>query len=167
MGKKVDKKDVILGIIMITLSLYMFLGSNVIVGKSILKENITVGRADFYIKFLATALLVISFVMILKALGLFSSSNDRTNSSPATKTAKLSFVALIIYTVILKPIGFFISSFVLVTFLSLIIRLEETKINPQDRKDFVKPIIISCTFSLISVLSIMYVFTKWLKVILP
>lgn len=167
MGKKVDKKDVILGIIMIALSLYIFWGSNVIVGKSILKENITVGRADFYIKFLATALLVISFVIILKALGLFSSSNDRTNSNPMNKTAKLSFIALIIYTVILKPIGFFISSFVLVTFLSLIIRLEETKINSQKMKDFVKPIIISCTFSLVSVLSIMYVFTKWLKVILP
>lgn len=165
--REINKKDVILGLIMLSLSGYILFGSNVIVGDSILKESILVGRADFYIKFLAIIMILISAALILKAFGVFGLKNKETSDEPTNNVAKLSFVALIIYGFILKPMGFFASSFLLIMFLSFIIRIKEDGIDLKDKKLVIKSLVISCAFSIITVSIFAYIFTNWLKVVLP
>lgn len=167
MERNINKKDVILGLIMLGLSGYILFGNNVIVGNSIFKEEIIVARAEFYLKFLSVGMMIISVALIMKTLKIFKVKDQETTSEPINNIVKLSFVALIIYVFILKPVGFFISSFLLVAFLSYIIRLKENNIDLTDKKSVIKSLIISCIFSLTTVLIIMFIFTRWLKVVLP
>lgn len=167
MLKKINTKDIGLGLIMMGLSLYILLGSNVVIGNSIFKENIIVGRAEFYLKFLASIMILISLILIVRALNKSGLKGDNVTSIQSNNVVKLSFAALIIYILVLKLKGFFLSSFLLVTFLSFIIRLKENGIDINDKKLVFKSFLISCIFSLISVLVIMYIFKNWLNVVLP
>lgn len=165
--RKINIKDIALGFIMLGLSIYIFIGDNVILGNSIFKESIIIGRAEFYLKFLATVMILISLVLIIITLKKSRIKCNNESSIPSNNVVSLSFGALIIYVLVLKPLGFFLSSFLLTTFLSFIIRLRENRIDTRDKKLVLKSFLISCIFSLVSVLLIRYIFENGLNVILP
>lgn len=164
MKKDINKKDLILGLAMICLSVYILFSGDVITGNSIFKEEILVGKADFYIKFFAGILMIVSIALIVKALGLFGLKPTPVTKEPVNHVVVLSFIAMFIYLLIIRSVGFFIASFLLITTMSFVIRLKEDKIDLTDKKSVLKTLVISAIFSIIMVSITLLIFEKLLKV---
>ncbi len=168
MNKANRIKDIILGTMMISFSLYILLSESVIKGNSIFRESIVIARADFYIKFLAVLLIIISFIVFIKAFLPSKDSEENINSKKKNNfLAIFSFIGLAVYTAVLKRIGFFVDSFLLVTLLSFLIMIEEKSLDLKKKSVLIKGLLQSVVISLITVSVITFIFTNWLKVVLP
>jgi len=117
--KKVN--DFVLSILMLIVGLYVVFGPKTV---SHIAQNGLGGffaRPDVYMKALAVALIVLSIILIIKSIG-FVEFGEKIEGFKFYVNREIIFttILLIVYTIVLPKIGFFISTFLMVVSLVLI-----------------------------------------------
>ena len=162
--KVVNKRDLYSSIVLAVIGLYITFGKNVITGKTFGVDSMPMAaRADVYLKTLGLVLAVLSLVLLVRAI--------RTDKEVIKKeipiVAIIGAASLVVYIFILKPLGFFISSVLLITAWTFMFRLKEYHIDLKDKRTVLKTLGISFAFSIIIVALLQLAFTKLLGVRLP
>ena len=162
--KSINKRDLGSSIVMALVGLYVTFGKNVITGKTFGTESMPLAaRADVYLRVLGGLLLVLSLVLMARAL----CRNEKTQKKEIPPVAVIGAILLIVFALIVKPLGFFVSASVLVAAWTFIFRVKEYHIDRNDKKALAKAAGISIAFALIIVAVLQLAFTHLLGVRLP
>ena len=123
-------------------------------------------RADMYIRLLGGLLLFLTVLLFLKNLN-FTKSETTTLNIPITPQAILTILSLVFYTLVLRTIGFALSTFIVSAFLVFLYMRLENKDKIMTRPLVVRMLVMTVVFSLCLVLIIYVMFGIVLRVSLP
>ncbi len=145
-----NKADVFAGILGILISIFVFFES-----AKFPKDIVMSVGPSYFPNILATALLIVSGILIINS---FIGKNKKTYEkfdvkSPEVQRAGISLLATIVYCLILKHIGFIISSTIYLLFLMYLLK----------KRNYIKMTVISICVTL----SIYFVFKAVLNITLP
>lgn len=157
-----QKKDFFSGCILLLVSVYLLLGKNIAVGRT-LGYMPKLADAAMYVRVLGGILGFLSILLVVRSFAV----NRSTEAKRIPKEAFLSGIALILYALMLNMVGFFCASSVLIAFLTLLYRIKEKQIEKNDREAILKSVGISVIYSLVCVGALQYVFTSLLGARLP
>ena len=161
-------RDFILGLVMLALSLYLMLSPKIVKGMTLLYTSITVAKADTYIRLLGGLLLLLSAVLILRALGLFGLKAKKTDEKkPVDWLVIAGFATLLIYMPLMKIIGFTASSILLTASFKFMIRFREKKADLHNWQELLKNLGVSIAYAVVLVSALELLFTRALHVRLP
>ena len=124
-------------------------------------------RSDMYIRLIGGILILLSVLLFFKNLNFDKSVETKAFVFPITSQGVLTFVSLIIYTLLLHKIGFALDTFLLGFFLVFLYMRKENPALAMTRPAVLRMIIISAAFSIIMVGVVYVVFGKILYVSLP
>lgn len=162
--KVVNKRDLCSSIVLAAIGLYITFGKNVVTGKTFGADSYPMAaRADVYLKALGLALMLLSLALLVRSLR----ANKAATKKDIPMVAKIGAVSLVVYTLILKPLGFFISSVLLIAVWTFMFRLKEYHIDLKDKKAVLKTLGIAFIFAIIVVTVLQLAFTELLGVRLP
>lgn len=162
--------DFLLGLVMLSISTFLVVSPYIVKGGVI--SGVGGGffaRADVYIKMLASFLLLLSIILIIKSINFKRSEHVKPLNIRITKEAALSAVALVLYVFLLPVVGFVITSFALIFFLVLLYMNKESKDEAAsgDKKQLIRRIIIAAIYSAVLVAILYIIFTQLLGSVLP
>lgn len=172
MAKKIkNRKDLILGVVMLVLGLYLLLAQGIVKGMTLLSTGITIAKAGTYVRLLGGLLVLLSGGLTLRALGVFGKCEaDEEDSETRWKLDPLVpilFGALLLYMPLMSLVGFTVSSMIMIAWVAFWIRYREKHVDLHDKKALLKNIGIAVVYSVILVLVLELMFTKGLHVRLP
>ena len=124
-------------------------------------------RADMYIRLIGGILILLSVLLFIKNLNFNRSVKTTGLIFPLTSQAVLTFISLIIYTLLLHTIGFALDTFLLSFFLVFLYMRKENPNIAFASPILVRMAVISTIFSLILVGVVYVIFGKILFVALP
>lgn len=157
-----QKRDFFSGCVLILVSSYILFGQNIAVGRTLGKMP-KLANAVLYVRLLGGILGFLSILLVIRAL-----TSDKTQDARnIPKEVVLTSIALILYALVLDLLGFFLSSVVLISFLTFIYRIKEKHLSKNDKPSMLKAAGISIIYSLICVALLQYVFTSLLGARLP
>jgi hypothetical protein len=160
--------DLILGICSLIISLWLVLDSSLIKGFALVSSTPFLARPDVYVRIIAAVWAILALLLVLKSLNLTGQVTERVKFSfNLPLVTLLPMVAFIFCILILEDVGFFISSFVLMTVMCFVFQLKEKHLTLRADKEVFKILGISCGFSVVLVFSLEQIFTHLLKVTLP
>lgn len=160
--------DLVFGVGSLIVSLWLVLDSSLIKGFTLASSTPFLARPDVYVRMIAGGWAILAVLLILKSLNLTGQVTERVKFSfNLPLVTLLPMVAFIFCTLILEDVGFFISSFVLMTVMSFVFQLKEKHLTLRADKEVFKILGISCGFSLVLVFALEQIFTHLLKVTLP
>lgn len=163
-----NTNDLVLGISSLVISLWLVLDTNLIKGFALVSSTPFLARPDVYVRMIAGGWAILAALLILKSLNLTGQVTGRVKFSfNLPLVTLLPMVAFIICTLILEEVGFFVSSFVLMTFMCFVFQLKEKHLTLRADKEVLKSLAISSGFSLVLVAALEQIFTHLLKVSLP
>lgn len=163
-----NPRDLILGIVMTAISLYLLFSSKVVKGMTLLYTDITIAKAGTYIRILGGLLLILSVSLILRAIGVFGGKQEEPSGKKiADSFVIVGFVALILYIPLMKLIGFTVSSMLLMVCFTFMIRLREKKVDLHDKQALLKNLGVAVLYAVVLVLILEALFTRVLHVRLP
>jgi hypothetical protein len=162
-----NMNDLIGGLVLIAGSIWLLVSKSITVGTITTGQGGLFVRADVYIRMLGVLMLFLAVLMVLRSINFKKEAETKAFFFNVTKESLLSFAALILFIVILKPVGFAISTYALTFFLVVLYTLKEyalKNLTPRQKK---KKIVFAAVFSLILVVFVWAVFEKVLLVTLP
>lgn len=163
-----DIKDSILGIFSILFGLYLVFSKNIISGSSLMKNIHFLARAETYIQFLGSLLILLGFIIFIRSLSLKKISNHEPGKNIIIKKETVyTIFILILYIFLFSKLGYFIATFILVPALTGIYRYKEEKELALENKTSLKKIIIEIlVYSIIVTVGLYIIFTEFLGVAL-
>lgn len=172
MAKKIkNRKDFILGVVMLVLGLYLLLAQGIVKGMTLLSTGITIAKAATYVRLLGGLLVLLSGGLTLRALGVFGERAEDAEENSETWSLDplvlILFGALLLYMPLMSLVGFTASSVILIAWVAFWIRYREKHVDLHDKKALLKNIGIAVVYSVILVLVLELMFTKGLHVRLP
>jgi len=123
-------------------------------------------RADMYIRILGGFLLFLAVLLFIKNLN-FKKAETTPIKIPITPQAILTIVSLIVYTLVLRAIGFALATFLVSFFLVFLYMRLETKNQILTRKMIIRMLVTDAVFSIGLVGLIYLLFGMLLRVSLP
>jgi len=123
-------------------------------------------RADMYIRILGGFLLFLSALLFIKNLN-FKKSESTPLHIPITSQAVLTILSLIIYTAVLRYIGFALATFLVSFFLVFLYMKIESKNQTLTRPIIIRMLLTDAVFSIGLVALIYVLFGMFLRVSLP
>jgi hypothetical protein len=159
--------DFICGLVLSAVSIWLLVSKSVTIGKVETGQGGLFVRADVYPRMLGALMLFLAILMIIRSINFKKEAETAPFFINITKESLFTFVALIVFIVILKPVGFAISTFALTFFLVVLYMLKEYEsknLTPQQKK---KKIVFAAVFSVILVVFVWVAFEKLLLVTLP
>jgi len=160
-----NKRDFVLGLVALALSLFLLLSDSVIQGFSMFQTKIYLAQAGAYIEIIAVLMIVVSLAMIIRAFVKKEPGEDQKKSIDGLVVG--AFAALIVYLLLMDALGFVINTIWLTALITFMLRVREKQISLKDRKAVLKTAGVSVGYAVILVLVLAFVFTTWLKVRLP
>jgi hypothetical protein len=158
------------GVVVIMTAIGLFLCfSDKIVGQKV--SGIPAGglfvRADMYIRLLGVFLLFLTVLLFIKNLNFNKSAETTPLKIPITPQAILTILSLVVYTLLLRIIGFALDTFLVSFFLVFLYMRIENKNVPLTRPLLVRMLVTNLVFSLSLVALIYVLFGMLLRVSLP
>ena len=123
-------------------------------------------RADMYIRLLGSFLLFLSLLLFIKNLN-FSKSETTPLDIPITPQAILTILSLVVYTLVLRTIGFALATFFVSFFLVFLYMKIENKDKVITRPILRRMLVTNFVFCVCLVLVIYVLFGMVLRVSLP
>jgi hypothetical protein len=123
-------------------------------------------RADMYLRLLGGFLLFLTVLLFIKNLN-FRKSETTKLSIPITPQAIWTILSLVVYTLLLRTLGFALDTFLVSFFLVWLYMRIENKNKILTRQMHIKMLLINAAFSLSLVLIIYVLFGMVLRVSLP
>lgn len=162
-------RDLVLGIVMVIIGLYLVLSPNIVQGMTVLYTEIGLAKPRTYICMLGYILLILSIMLITRAVGVWGNNKEdkEENKRKFDCLVLEGFAFLICYIPALKVAGFTIPTCILMSLFSFIIRMREKNVDKSDRKAVLKCAGIAVVYGVILTLVMEFAFTKWLNVRLP
>ena len=124
-------------------------------------------RADMYIRLIGGIFILLSALLFLKNLSFSKSVETKALVFPVTSQGVLTLVSLIVYTLLLRIIGFALDTFLLSFFLVFLYMKKENADKIITRPILMRMIILSTVFSLVLVGVVYVIFGLVLYVSLP
>lgn len=162
--------DFIIGTLFLILGIYVLTTNNILldsIGAS--QGTIWIIRPDIYVRGIGCLITAFSVILVLKSINWKRSEETTKFTFAMSKEVLLSIGALIIYAFIFPRVGFALSSFLLIFFLTFIYMCKEMS-GKQDKitkKDRIKYAIYSVIYAAILVTVVYLIFSKILYVVLP
>lgn len=160
--------DFVLAVIMLVLGLVLLLG-NFTVGGTTMGQGGLLARPDMWLKAIAALMVFFSIVLGIKSLSFKKGEEQEKFTFAINWTVVLTLVALVLYTIFLPIIGFFISTFLLSFFLCTLyaIKEDDKKVKELTRQEWVRYLLRSLIFSAVMVVLLYLIFGKLLAIQLP
>ena len=162
-----NMNDLIAGILLLAGGLWLMLSNNITVGRILQSQGQGIIRADTYIRMLGGLVFFLAVLMIIRSINFKKIAETSEFEFAINKESALTFAALILYVVLLKPLGFAITTFLFAFFISCIYMLGETKNKGLSRREITKKIVFIGVFSLVLIIVVYLIFARVLGVILP
>ena len=165
-----NTNDFIIGMVLLILGIYVVFSKDIIHGNIPIHTGGILIRPDVYVRIIGGFLAFFALIITIKAINFFGTSDTKGFRFVLTREVVLTIAALIIYTVLLSLIGFFISTFLLIFFLAcMYLRREKTGPDrpPLTRKEIIRDLIIIFVYTTLLVLFVYFIFTRVLYVALP
>jgi hypothetical protein len=160
--------DLAIGIGLLLVSLWLLMDPTLIKGFVLATSTPFLARPDIYVKLIAGGLVILSVLLIFKSINLTGRVTEKNKFSFRLPLVTLiPMIAFVLCTLVLEEVGFFISSFVLMTLMCFIYQIKEKQQEFKASKAIYKSLAISCVFSLALVVVLEQIFTHLLKVTLP
>lgn len=161
--------DFILAVAMLALSAFLIFYPDITTTIPKLAQGGFFTRADVYIRMLAVILLIASGVLLIRSLTLAPVGSGGRFHFLTAKSAVLTAAALIVYTLFLPWIGFFVSSFLMIVFLNLLYCFQEKNKGWKEysKQESLHMLLSAMIYSLVLMLILWLVFSKLLGVRLP
>ena len=160
-----NKRDFVLGLIALALSLFLLLSDSVIQGFSMFQTKIYLAQAGAYIEIIAVLMIVVALAMIIRSF--VKSEPGKAQKQSLDLLVVGAFAALIVYLLLMDLLGFVINTIWLTALITFMLRMREKQISLKDHKAALKTAGISLAYAVVLVLVLAFVFTTWLKVRLP
>ena len=159
--------DFLMGLLLLAGGLWLMLSDKITEGRILKSQRQGFLQADTYIQVLGGLVVFLAVLMVIRSINFKKEAETQAFSFYMSKESLLTFVALILYVALLKPLGFSITTFLFTFFIACIYMLKETKNKGLSRRDKIKKMIILAVFSVIMVIAVYLIFGKVLLVILP
>ncbi len=160
--------DFVLGILTLSISAFLFFGE-VTTNLPNSSQGGPLARADIWLQMIAVLLAIVSLVLVVSSLDFRKSAERESFHFILDSTILLTVAALIAYAILLPIIGFFISTFLMVGFLTMLYTIKEEQktlkdLTKADIKRMVKKSILTAVILLVI---LWLVFAKFLAIQLP
>jgi hypothetical protein len=159
--------DFVSGLALIAASVWLMVSKNITEGRIIDTEGGAFVRADMYIRMLGGLMFFLAFLMVIRAINFRKATETKGFSFTITKESLLTIIALVVFIILLKPVGFGITTFAFTFFEVCLYMHRENKGKGFGRREMIKKTVFAGVFSLILVVVVYLVFVKVLLVILP
>ena len=159
--------DFILGLVLMAGGLWLMLSKNITEGRIIASQRQGWLQADTYIRVLGGLVFFLAVLMVIRAINFKKEANTQAFSFNISKESFLTFIGLILFLILLRPLGFSITTFLFTFSIASLYMLKETKYKELTRRDKIRQFIILAVFSLILVALVYLIFARLLLVILP
>jgi hypothetical protein len=128
-------------------------------------------RPDVYIRMIGVLLIVCSLILVIKSINFRHSAETTGLRFAMTWEVALTGVSLLLYSVLLEPVGFAISTFLLTMFLTcLYMRKERMAVEEAPAATphlTVRSLIVAAVYSVVLTIVVYLMFAKVLNVALP
>jgi hypothetical protein len=159
--------DFIIGIVLIAVSVWLLVSKNITEGRIIENEGGIFVRADMYIRMLGGLMFFLAFLIVIRSINFKKAAETKGFSFTITTESFLTILALVLFIILLKPVGFGITTFLFTFFEVCLYMRKENLGKGLSRRVLIKKTIFAGIFSLILVVLVYLVFVKVLLVILP
>jgi hypothetical protein len=155
------------GIVLMAGGAWLMLSNNITEGRILRAQAQGIVRPDTYIRMLGCLVLFLAFLMAVRSINFKKEAETKALGFQISRESLVTFIGLVLFLVLLKPLGFAVVTFLFCFTVSCVYMLKETKGIGLGRKDTAKRIIVLGIFSLIMVLAVYLIFGKVLLVQLP
>ena len=159
--------DLIGGSLLCAGGLWLIFSKSITEGRILTSQNQGIIRADTYIRMLGGLVAFLALLMIVRSINFRGNGEAKAFQFHITKESFLTLAALIAFIVLLKPLGFAITTFLFTFFIVSIYMLREIRDKGLSRKQKIRKFIIAAIFSFILVFVVYLIFSKVLLVMLP
>jgi len=159
--------DFIGGILLGAGGLWLMLSDKITQGRILTGTGQGMVRADTYIRMLGGLVFFLAFLMIIRSFNFKKEAETEAFKFHMSKESFITFIALILFVIFLRPLGFAVATFLFAFTIITVYMLKETKDTGLNRKQLIKKIGFAAGFSLILVFVVFLVFEKVLLVMLP
>jgi hypothetical protein len=169
-GRKYIKNvnDFIIGAALLALGLYVLFTDDIIQGNIAGSAGGPLVRPDVYVRLIGGCMAFCAALLVIKAIN-FSGGEVKGFHFVLSREVVLTIVGLIVYTVLLNYIGFAISTFLLLFFLTcMYIRKEKSgEGKALTKPEIIKYLITAAVYSAVLDLAVYLIFSRLLFVALP
>ena len=162
------KKECILGLVMIALSVFLLVYDKIVINMPAVDRGGYFNRPDVWIRFWALILMVVSVIIVIRA---FKPFPDGEEEKPfyVDRTILITSAGLVLYAWLMPILGFEIMTFLLTFLLHImyVLREENKSFKDYTKKELMKKLGIGVIYSLIMVVALWVVFAIGLSVVLP
>jgi hypothetical protein len=162
-----NMNDFIGGILLGAVSVFLMVSKHIVEGRLVTGKGGTFVRADTYIKMLGGLMFFLAFIMVIRSINFKRTAETKGFTFTITKESLLTIVALLIYTVVLKLMGFALTTFLFSFFIVCLYMRKENQGKELSRRQIIKKVIVAGVFSVILVGVVYVLFSKVLMVVLP
>jgi hypothetical protein len=159
--------DFIIGIVLMAVSVWLLVSKNITEGRIIDNEGGAFVRADMYIRMLGGLMFFLAFLIVIRSINFKKAAETKGFSFTITLESFLTILALVLFIILLKPVGFGITTFLFTFFEVCLYMRKENQGKGLSRRELIKKTVFAGIFSLILVVIVYLVFVKVLLVILP
>ena len=162
-----NMNDFVIGLLLLAGGLWLMLSDNITEGRILQSQRQGFLQADTYIKLLGGLVVLLAFLMVIRSINFSRDKETQAFSFHISKESFLTFIALILFIIFLRPLGFSITTFLFTFSTACIYLFKETKNKGLSRREMIKKIIILAVFSVILVVTVYLIFARVLMVVLP
>lgn len=162
-----NMNDFVSGFLLCAGGLWLMLSKNITEGRILSSQNQGIIKADTYIRMLGGLVVFLAFLMIIRSINFKKEAETKAFEFHITKESFLTLAALIAFIVLLKPLGFALTTFSFTFFIVSVYMLREMKDKGLSRREKIKKFVIAGVFSFVLVLVVYLIFSKVLLVMLP
>jgi hypothetical protein len=159
--------DFIIGIALMALGAWLIFSKNITEGRILKSQNQGILQADTYLKLIGGLIFFLAFLIVIRSFNFKKGAETKAFEFHISKESLLTFVALILFIVLLKPLGFAITTFLVTYFIVCLYMLREIKDKGLGRREKIKKFVFAGVFSAVLVVVVYLIFSKVLLVILP
>jgi hypothetical protein len=159
--------DFIIGLALMAASVWLMASRNITEGRIIDTEGGAFVRADMYIRMLGGLMFFLALLMVIRSINFKKAAETSGFSFTITQESLLTIIALVLFIILLKPVGFGITTFAFTFFEVCLYMRRENLGKGLGRREVIKKAVFAAVFSLILVVLVYMVFVKVLLVILP
>ena len=162
-----NMNDFISGLLFCAGGLWLMFSKNITEGRILASQNQGIIKADTYIRMLGGLVVLLAVIMIIRSINFKRAAEIKAFEFHITKESFLTLIALIAFIILLKPLGFALTTFSFTFFIVIVYMLREMKEKEISRREKIKKFVIAGIFSFVLVLVVYLVFSRVLLVMLP
>ena len=162
-----NMNDLIGGLLLAAGGVWLMLSKNITEGRILSSQNQGIIRADTYIRMLGGLVVFLAVLMVIRSINFKKDAETKAFEFHITKESFLTIIALVLFIVLLKPLGFAVTTFLFSFFIVSVYTLREVRDKGLTRREKIKKFVFAGVFSFILVIVVYLIFSRILLVMLP